>query len=132
MMNLEQAVEMALSNASAAIDQANEYDDSVASFRDNVIDTMTEHNVKDESVYNASLAAYDDYIATHSVRPVSTLPLKLRRENGKAITCDAPGGDRVALIVWSKSGAPKLPLDLTVSEATGLRTLLDRAIAKAA
>jgi len=58
---------------------------------------------------------------------MSTIPLSLRRENGKRITCEFTG-DGVALIIWSKSGAPKLPLDLTMDEANGLRTLLTTAI----
>lgn len=62
---------------------------------------------------------------------MSTAPLTLWRENGKTITCESPGGDRVALIVWAKNGTPKLPLDLTIVEAKALRTLLDAAIAKA-
>ncbi len=60
---------------------------------------------------------------------MSSVPLSLRRENGKTITCDF-NGNAVALVVWGKSGAPKLPLALTVDEARGLRTLLDAAIAK--
>jgi hypothetical protein len=61
---------------------------------------------------------------------MSAIVLRLRRENGKTITVDQ-SANGVSLIVWAKSGAPKLPLDLTIAEATGLCTLLAAAIAKA-
>jgi hypothetical protein len=57
-------------------------------------------------------------------------PLTLSRGNGKVVTVDA-SGNGVALIVWAKSGAPKLALDMTFDEAVWLRELLDAAIAKA-
>jgi hypothetical protein len=60
-----------------------------------------------------------------------SIPLTLLRENFKQITLtSAP--DTVGLIVWSKKGTPLLALDLSSTEAKGLRTLLDAAIKAAA
>lgn len=60
-----------------------------------------------------------------------TVVLHLRKENGKAITCER-SGEAVALIVWAKNGSPKLPLVLTKEEAKGLQTLLAKATGAAA
>jgi hypothetical protein len=54
----------------------------------------------------------------NAIRPI--------HENGKAITAE-PSGDRVALIVWRKNGAPMLPLVLTKSEARALSRQLEGA-----
>lgn len=58
-----------------------------------------------------------------------SIHLTIRAENGKTITCDAMASGRVNVIVWRKNGGVLLPLVLSVSEAEGLRTLLDKAVA---
>lgn len=62
----------------------------------------------------------------------TSIPLTLLNENGKQITVTASAGHpTIGFIVWSKNGTPKLPLNLSISEAKGLRRLLDSAINKA-
>lgn len=59
----------------------------------------------------------------------TSIPLTLLRENLKQITVSSTVGfDSVGLIVWSKKGTPVMPLDMSLKEAKGLRTLLDAAI----
>lgn len=57
--------------------------------------------------------------------------LALSRENGKAVTCDAPGRNTIALVFWRKNQTPLLPLNLSPRDARRLRDMLDAALTAA-
>lgn len=57
-MNAKQVIEFAVSSASSAYDQRDAYSDAIASYRDNLIDTMNDEKV-DEYNYRDALAVYD-------------------------------------------------------------------------
>lgn len=58
--------------------------------------------------------------------------LTLSRENGRSVTCDAPGSNTIALIFWRKNQTPLLPLDLSPRDALALRDMLTAALASQA
>ena len=62
-MTAEQVMEFAAASASMAIDQRDAYADAIASFRENLIDTLRDERVNDEYLVRDALDAYDAAVA---------------------------------------------------------------------
>lgn len=75
MTNLD-AIEFACASARTAFDQAGAYDDSIANFRENLIDTMNDEKVG-QFDYHAALAAYDDTVLREAAKATPEVAAKL-------------------------------------------------------